>query len=150
MSSRLDFTAYDRSGKRALVVEAKRVFDKKDSWATSWRRNFMESAGAGLAECTHMLVTPDQIFIWGARTPPEETPTHQLDARRHLEKYFRRIAIPAPEIEARAFERLVAWWLRDLTDNGAAPGEAGTAQELQRTGLLDILAGARIVEEDAA
>lgn len=150
MLGQLDFTVYDTGGKSTLVVEAKRMFDTTAGWAASWRRNLLEDAPRSFADCSHMLVTPEQIYVWTAGAPSGAMPTHQLDASRHLGDYFRRVDIPPRQIEARAFERIVSWWLRDLSHRSSSPLSDPSTQELERAGLLRTLAGARIVQEDAA
>lgn len=150
MFGRLDFTVYDAGGQMALVVEVKRIFDKNAQWATKWRCAYMEDAPASLAECSHMLVTPERIYVWAAGALPGASPTCQLDASQHLGGYFRRVDIPTRDIEARAFERIVSWWLRDLSHHSPSPTSDTSTQELERAGLLPALAGARIIQEDAA
>lgn len=141
MFRQLDFAAYDPGGRLAVAVEVKRTFGMGDAWATGWRSNFLEDAPASLTACNHMLVTPDRIFIWPEASPRDASPAHQLDATPHLKPYFERLGISARDIEARAFESLVGWWLRDLSAHASdrLPAE-----------VRKVLSGTRIVQEDAA
>lgn len=150
MFGRLDFTVYDPAGQPRLAVEAKRILDRSEEWATSWRRNVMEDAPASFAECVHMLVTPDRIFMWEAGAAPGDAPAEEFDAEEHLGPYFRRVNILPADIEHRAFEHLVSWWLRDLTETSLASDLDAAAQELEDAGLLQLLVGARVVQDNAA
>ncbi len=150
MLGRLDFSVYDQNGKPTLAVEAKRLFGKSSAWAASWRGNFMDDAPASFAECIHMLAMPDRIFVWSPLTPPGAPPTFQLDADQQLGQYFQRVGVSVTEIESRAFESLVEWWLRDLTTPLAAGKRDAAALELENAGIMPLIAGARIVQEDAA
>ena len=142
---RYDFAVYDEHGRLSAVLEAKRRFGTDSSWARAWHETLVENmdqpAGASVA-----VITPERIYAWrpGAGTAAE--PDWVLDAVPWLAPYFTRLKIPVGEVHPHVFEQIVGMWLRDVVQRGLPEGaDAGGGE-----GLLDVLQGGQVVEQDAA
>lgn len=100
-----------------------------------------QPAGASVA-----VVTPERIYAWRPGAGAATEPDWVLDAVPWLAPYFTRLKIPVGEVHPHVFEQIVGMWLRDVVQRelpeGADAGGGG--------GLLDILRGGQVVEQDAA
>jgi hypothetical protein len=142
---RYDFAVYDDDGRLAAVLEAKRRFGTDSPWAQAWHETLVENmdqpAGASVA-----LVTPERIYAWRPGAGAAAKPDWVLDAVPWFAPYFSRLKISAAEVHPHVFEQVVGMWLRDVAQHelptGADVGGGG--------GLLDVLRGGRVVEQDAA
>jgi hypothetical protein len=142
---RFDFTVYDRSGRARAIVEAKRMLGTDTAWARQLRSNWLEHGPLPAADL-FVVVVPDRIYIWNGDAPAAAGPLFDIDARPLLGPYFERIGISPEQFEPRAFEMLVAWWLRDLARK--APPRAPSS--LMPSALQDAVAGGQVVSEAAA
>jgi hypothetical protein len=140
---RYDFVVYDDRGHLAAVLEAKRRFGTDSSWARAWHQTLIENmdqpAGANVA-----LITPEFIYAWRPEAGASAEPDWVLDAAPQLGPYFTRLRIPVAEVHPHVFEQIVGMWLGDVVRR-ESPDAAGTAG-----GLLDLLRGGRVVEQEAA
>jgi hypothetical protein len=109
-----DFAGYDRSGRLAVLVEAKRRDGTDVSWASKLRRNLLAHGDPPEADL-FVVVVPDWLYVWRASSPIDALPDHVVDARPLLGPYFARVGVTAETIAPEAFEMLVSWWLDDLT-----------------------------------
>jgi len=142
---RYDFAVYDDHGRLAAVLEAKRRFGTDASWAQAWHEmldeNLDQPVGASVA-----VVTPERIYAWRPGAGPAAKPDQVLDAAPRLAPYFSRLKISADAVHPHVFEQVVGLWLRDVAQHqrptGTDDGDEG--------GLLDVLRGGRVVEQDAA
>jgi hypothetical protein len=141
---RYDFAAYDASGQLRVLIEAKRRTGTTASWARRFRRNDL-AHGTPLPGELFAIVVPDKLYVWPMQSPPDAEPL-EVDAQPLLAPYFQRAGTSPDNIDPMAFELLVSWWLSDLSRGELPePGEA-----LKRSGLIDALAGGRIVHQAAA
>jgi hypothetical protein len=141
-----DFAVYDDDGRLSAVVEAKRRFGTDSSWARAWHDTLVENrdqpAGATIA-----LVTPERIYAWRPGAGVAAEPDWDLDARAWFAPYFTRLKIPVDQVHAHVFEQIVGMWLRDVVESEVPEGAAAAEGA---GGLLDVLRGGRVVEQDAA
>ncbi len=142
---RYDFTVYDDHGHLSAVLEAKRRFGTDSSWARAWHETLVENmdqpAGASVA-----LITPERIYAWRPGASAAAEPDWVLDAAPRLAPYFTRLKIPVGEVHPHVFAQIVGMWLRDVVQR-ELPGRVDAKGE---EGLLDILRGGQVVEQDAA
>lgn len=142
---RYDFAVYDDHGRLSAVLEAKRRFGTNSSWARAWHETLVENldqpAGASVA-----LITPEHIYAWRPEAGAAAEPDWILDAVPWLAPYFSRLKISMAEVHPHVFEQVVGMWLRDVAQRELAEGADAGGSE----GLLDILRGGRVVEQDAA
>jgi hypothetical protein len=140
-----DFVIYDDRGHLAAVLEAKRRFGTDPQWARAWHQTLVENkdqpAGVSVA-----LVTPELIYAWRPEAGASAAPDWVLDAAPQLGPYFTRLRIPVGEVHPHVFEQIVGMWLRDVVQR-EPPDAADTAGG---GGLLDLLRGGHVVEQEAA
>ena len=137
---RFDLAAYDRNGRRTLLVEVKRR-PVDEGWATEYRRSLVQRGLLGGSEL-FLLVVPDRLFLWTPSIPGDAPPT-QLDARALLAPYFQRVGVSPEQIQPMAFEMLCLLWLQELAN--AEPSSVPV--ELLRSGLFEAVHGADIEHE---
>lgn len=142
---RYDFAVYDDHGRLSAVLEAKRRFGTDSSWARAWHKTLVENmdqpAGASV-----VLITPERIYAWRSGAGAAAEPDWVLDAVPWFAPYFTRLKIPVAEVHPHVFEQIVGMWLRDVVQRELPVGpDAGGGE-----GLLDILRGGQVVEQDAA
>jgi len=138
---RFDLAAYDRNGRRTLLIEVKRR-PADDGWATEYRRTLMKGGLLGGPEL-FLCVVPDRLFLWTPDAPPDAPPTYELDARALFAPYFQRVGVRPEQIQPMAFEMLVMLWLQELANS--AP--ASVPSELLLSGLFEAVRGADIEHE---
>ncbi|MEP7122841.1 MAG: hypothetical protein ABJE95_18085 [Byssovorax sp.] len=142
---RYDFAVYDNYGRLSAVLEAKRRFGTKTSWAQAWHEALVENMDQP-ADASVVLVAPERIYAWRPGAGAAAEPDWVLDAEPWLRPYFSRLKIPVAEVHPHIFEQVVGMWLRDVARRGLPEGvDAGSGG-----GLLDILRGGQVVEQDAA
>ena len=140
---RYDFVGFDRNGRKALFVEAKRRSGTTSTWAVEMRRTMLARSSPP-AESMFVLVAPDKVYVWMAGASPDAEPA-VIDGQRILGSYFQNAHAAPDKIDPQAFEMLVAWWLEDLVH--ASPDTLDP--DLKRAGL-DRFAGVRIERAVAA
>lgn len=110
-----DFAVFDRTGRVAVLLEAKRRDATDPSWASEWH-SMMVDRMAVPSEAQVVLIALDRLYGWrpgaGASAPPDWT----ADARELLKPYFDRLRIEPTAIEPRLFEEVVGLWLRDVAE----------------------------------
>lgn len=142
---RYDFAVYDDHGRLSAVLETKRRFGTDSSWAQAWHKTLVENMeqppGTSVA-----VITPERIYAWHPGAGPTAAPDWVLEAAPWLAPYFSRLKISVSEVHPHVFEQVVGMWLRDVAQRelpeGADAGSGG--------GLLALLQGGRVVEQDAA
>jgi hypothetical protein len=140
-----DYSVYDPSGRRTVLVEVKRRMGTTRAWATELRGNMLARGRLPAADL-FLLAVPDRLYIWKMDVPPDAPPTFEIDARPLFAPYFERVGVPPQQLEPVAFEMLVAWWLRDV----ARSGTTSANPELAQSGLLEAVSDADVVDGAAA
>ena len=142
---RYDFAVYDDHGRLSAVLEAKRRFGTDSSWARAWHETLVENMDQP-TDASVALITPERIYAWRPGAGAAAEPDWVLDAVPWLAPYFTRLKIPVGEVHPHVFEQIVGMWLRDVVQRELPEGaDAGHGE-----GLLDILRGGQVVEQDAA
>jgi hypothetical protein len=143
--SRYDFAVYDDHGRLSAVLEAKRRFGTDTPWARAWHESLVENmdqpAGASV-----VMITPERIYAWRPGASAAAEPDWVLDAVPRLAPYFTRLKIPVGEVHPHVFEQIVGMWLRDVVQRALPEGADAGGDG----GLLDVLRGGQVVEQDAA
>ena len=152
MSTRADFTLYDRDGRLTAVAEIKNKLGTSRDWAAQTRRNILAHSGSCSANF-FLLVTPDHLYMWkdAGTEPVDIPPTYEADSQSAFAPYFERAGVEPHQVSGYAFELLVAAWLGDVIRSAETP-EAGADDQnwLAASGFRSALQDGRIEYEAVA
>lgn len=144
-----DFSIFDRTGRLAVIAEAKKRNGTDSRWATEWLQNYLRRQ-QGSPPPFVLLATPERLYLWKRPVETAGLEPTVMNARRLFSSYLRTQSLETTDISRPVFEFMVGTWLRDLALGLWQPSGPEERQAFVESGLLEAVEDGEVVADVAA